>query len=237
MTSPRRRRTSTRSAWWPTSAWPVGGRSRAAARSRSRCSTSTATPPPLPPDIPGPVRALVERCLAKAPAASLAQRRVTRGRGPPGRLRPAAAVGRRRRRRLRRAPASHRPPWYDPAAARIRVAPARRCAVPAGARRATGRPAAAPVASRRRAVPRPGAAATEQRAGVIILGIVLADPGVVLAALIVVGDQAAPSGAADRHALGSAAAVDRARPPIELSCVRPGSQSDWTRARGIPAGS
>ena len=152
--------TSTPSAWSPTSAWPAGARSRATTRSRSRCGTSGRRRRRCPPDIPPPVRAIVERAMAKDPAARWpsaaalaavarqAAPRAGRGRRQP---RPvaagAAAPGRARPARRRRGTAGRRRParrWPGPAAV-----------APAGSRAGRRPP---PVAARRppahRAVPR-----------------------------------------------------------------------------------
>ena len=61
--------TSTRSASSPTSAWPGGGRSRARTRSRSRCATCARRRRRCRRTSRPPVRAIVERAMAKDPAA------------------------------------------------------------------------------------------------------------------------------------------------------------------------
>ena len=133
------------------------------------------TPRPLPADIPPPVRAIVERAMAKDPAARWPTRRRVRRRSParprprcPSRPGPAPTPGRSRGARLARrarpgpgaagAPVRRRLPARRRPAAADRVAPARQ---PRRQRRRAGRPAApaaaAPPATR--AVPqrcRPG---------------------------------------------------------------------------------
>ena len=89
--------TCTRSAWSPTSASPAGGRSRATTRSRSRCGTSGTRPGRCPADIPPQVRAIVERALAKDPAARWPSAAALAGGRPAGQgsrcpSRPAAAA-------------------------------------------------------------------------------------------------------------------------------------------------
>ena len=148
-----------------------------------------AVPPPLPPDIPGPVRALVERCLAKAPAArwpsaaalAAAARLAANGQMAPKEGRPVSA-----------APASPGPTGATVLAGRgpagtqvmpprsAQQAPHRQPAYQNGVQ-AVPRPVAyPPVQQRPHAQPSPG----RSRAGVTILGIVLAVLVVLLAALI-----------------------------------------------------
>jgi serine/threonine-protein kinase len=193
------RRMSTRSAWWPTSALPVGVRSRAAPPIEIALQHIDGTPPPLPPDIPGPVRQVVERCLSKQPAqrwpsaASLAAaaRLAASGQAPGRPTSPApGSTGTGATATVVRPSAAPHP---------RRARPGR--AVPSGV---TGLPTdrAPPVSPTGYAVParnRGGGAALVWSS----VGIVLAILVMVLAALISSADQETSPGATDRPKLGS----------------------------------
>ncbi len=137
------------------------------------------TPPPLPPDIPGPVRQVVERCLSKKPAqrwpsaASLAAaaRLAASGQAPGRPMSPAPAS----------AGTGATATVVRPSAAPTRVAPAQAAPyrpVSPGYPPTARHPSVPPV---RRPTPQPQ---RRSNAGVVILGIVLAILVMVLAALI-----------------------------------------------------
>jgi eukaryotic-like serine/threonine-protein kinase len=134
------------------------------------------TPPPLPPDIPAPVRAVVDRCLSKQPAqrwpsaASLAAAARLAATGHPvGRPTSPAATS-----------ATHgtATALVRPQTAQTRVAPQQSQYRPQQSYQPARNPSVPPV---RRSAPPPS---RKSSAGVIILGIVLAILVVVLAALV-----------------------------------------------------
>jgi serine/threonine protein kinase len=146
-----------------------------------------ATPPPLPPDIPVPIRSLVERCLAKAPAArwpsaaalASAARLAANGQAAPTSGAPTRPVS--------PAPSSPGPTGTNTLAPRsgppgTQVMP-RSPAQPGTYRQAYQNP---PTSTRPGGYSQPAqyAPAGRNRAGVIVLGIVLAILVVLLAALI-----------------------------------------------------
>lgn len=133
------------------------------------------TPPPLPPDIPAPVRAVVDRCLAKQPAqrwpsaASLAAAARLAATGQPvGRPTSPAATS-----------AGHgtATALVRPQTAQTRVAPQQPQYRPQQSYQPPRNPSVPPVR-------RPASSPRKSSAGVIILGIVLAILVVVLAALV-----------------------------------------------------
>jgi eukaryotic-like serine/threonine-protein kinase len=142
-----------------------------------------AVPPPLPPDIPGPVRTLVDRCLAKAPTArwpSAAALAAAARLAANGQSVPAAPVAR----PVSAAPASPGP--VGPTSGAGRSGPAGTQVMPQQQAAPYRQPTyQQPVSAPRPApyvAPRP--VPERSRTGVVILGIVLAILVVALAALI-----------------------------------------------------
>ena len=139
-------------------------------------------PPPLPPDIPAPIRSLVERCLAKAPAAryqsaaalAAAARAAAAGQAVPGPARPVI-------------PAAPPPRGATPGGAPVAIAPSQAPTQVVAPRPVPmGPPAQRPAAAQPRTAyppngyPKPH----HNRVGVTVLAIVLAVLVMLLSALI-----------------------------------------------------